>query len=146
MSKAQQPEWLTTFIENYEQLSVDNLELIRLIYHEDVEFQDPAHTLVGLGVLEAYFDSLYTNLTTCTFRVNKALVDGDEAAVYWDMTFTHPKLSSGNPITVEGTSLLRGAQGKVIGHRDYVDFGAMLYEHIPVLGRAVKYVKNRLSN
>lgn len=146
MNKAQLPDWLQNFIHHYELLSVDNLELIRKIYHQNVKFQDPAHTLIGLDKLEAYFESLYTNLSTCTFVIEKVLVDGDEAAVYWRMQFNHPKLSSGNLIAVEGTSLLRGQDGKVVAHRDYVDFGAMLYEHIPVLGKAVRFVKNRLSN
>lgn len=145
MNKAQQPKWLQTFVDNYERLAVDNLELIQNIYHPNVEFQDPAHTLVGLAKLEAYFASLYTNLSSCQFVINKVLVDNDEAAVYWQMNFTHPKLSNGNTIVVEGTSLLKGQGDKVIAHRDYVDFGAMLYEHIPLLGSAVRYVKNRLA-
>ncbi len=146
MNKAPQPEWLANFIKNYELLSIDNLELIKKIYHPEVKFQDPAHSLTGLDKLETYFHSLYTNLSSCMFVVDRALVDGDQAAVYWQMNFTHPRLAGGKQISVEGTSLLRGKDCKVIEHRDYVDFGAMLYEHIPVLGTAVRYVKNRLSS
>ena len=146
MIKAESPEWLSNFVSNYESLSIDNLHLIRKIYHQQVEFQDPAHTLVGLDNLEAYFESLYTNLSTCTFVINKILQDGDEAAIYWSMSFSHPKLSKGKAILVEGTSLIQGTEDKVIKHRDYVDFGAMLYEHVPVIGHAVRFLKNRLSN
>jgi hypothetical protein len=146
MSKVESPEWLTNFVSNYEKLSVDNLELIRKIYHQQVEFQDPAHTLIGLDKLEAYFESLYTNLSECTFVIDNVLQDGDQAAIYWSMTFSHPKLSRGKAISVEGTSLIQGVEDKVIKHRDYVDFGAMLYEHVPVIGHAIRFLKNRLSS
>ena len=146
MNRVESPEWLTNFVENYEKLSIDNLHLIREIYHQEVTFQDPAHTLVGLDKLEAYFSSLYTNLSECSFVIDKILLQGDEAAIYWSMKFRHPKLSCGNSIAVEGTSLIKGQGQKVIQHRDYVDYGAMLYEHIPALGLVVKFIKKRLSN
>lgn len=145
MNKAKSPDWLATFVENYEGLSTNNLHLIQKIYHQDVIFQDPAHCLIGLDKLEDYFASLYTNLSNCSFSIDKVLLDGEEAAIYWTMDFCHSKLNRGKPVLVEGTSLIKGKEGKVIQHRDYVDLGAMLYEHIPVLGGIVKTVKKRLS-
>ena len=146
MTKAQSPEWLNNFVDNYEKLSVDNLHLLQKIYHQDIEFQDPAHALAGFDNLQEYFSSLYTNLKECNFVIDKVLLDGDEAAIYWQMQYRHPKLGRGELICVEGSSLIRGQDDKVIQHRDYVDFGAMLYEHIPGLGHAVKFIKKRLSN
>jgi hypothetical protein len=35
--------------------------------------------------------------------------------------------------------------GKVRYHRDYFDLGAMLYEHLPLLGSLVKTIKRRLG-
>jgi hypothetical protein len=33
---------------------------------------------------------------------------------------------------------------KIIFHRDYFDAGAMLYEQIPLLGRVIKWVKQKI--
>lgn len=146
MTAQTNPEWLTSFIDNYQKLSVDNLHLLELIYDESVEFQDPAHQLKGFDNLSHYFAELYTNLSSCTFKITNVLLDGEHAAIYWQMTYTHPKLNKGNEVFVEGHSLIKGRDNKVISHRDYVDFGAMLYEHIPLLGSIVKKVKSRLAS
>ena len=145
MTQENKPEWLQNFVRNYEALSVDNLDLIRVIYHREVQFQDPAHQLSGLDTLEQYFTSLYTNLSACTFTIDSTVVEGDKAAIYWTMVFCHPKLNRGRQVTVEGSSLIQGRENKVIYHRDYLDMGGMLYEHIPVLGSLVRLVKKRLS-
>ena len=60
------------------------------------------------------------------------------------MTYSHKQLNSGKPITVEGHSFIMGDDSKVTYHRDYVDLGQMLYEHIPVLGRLIQWVKKRM--
>ena len=146
MTAKAHPEWLTNFIDNYQALSVDNLHLLEHIYHSDVEFQDPAHKLTGFDNLAGYFSELYTNLQDCTFRITNVLLDGDQAAIYWHMEYVHPKLNKGKSVYVEGHSLITGAGDKVIQHRDYVDFGAMLYEHIPFVGAVVKKVKSRLAS
>jgi ketosteroid isomerase-like protein len=146
MTVSEYPKWLQSFIDNYQALSVDNLDRLSDIYHDNVEFQDPAHHLVGFENLSRYFHELYTNLADCTFVINKVLVDGEQAAIYWQMTYVHPKLNKGKPVTVEGHSFIEGQDDKVRFHRDYVDLGAMLYEHIPLVGSAVKYVKTRMAS
>ncbi len=61
------------------------------------------------------------------------------------MTYSHPKLRAGEKIQVMGNSLLRFDQNRVYFHRDYVDMGAMLYEHVPLLGAAIRYLKRRMQ-
>ena len=140
-----QPVWLTNFVDQYQKLSVDNLELLSTIYHTDVVFQDPIHEIKGFDALNDYFKNLYQNLAACYFVVNKVLCEDDQAAVYWTMTYVHPKLANGKAVSVEGHSLLKGADNKVIYHRDYLDVGAMVYEHVPVIGKAVRWLKNRMA-
>ena len=57
----------------------------------------------------------------------------------------HPSLRAGDTIRVEGASYLRTHNGKIYYHRDYFDMGAMLYEHLPLLGRIVQRIKKRLG-
>lgn len=139
------PFWLSNFIDVYSNLSTDNLSSLADIYTTDVTFTDPLHTLSGLTELNAYFDNLYTHLQSCSFKVHQTIQQEDEAAIYWTMKFQHPKLNKGQTIIVEGHSHLKGVNDKVFYHRDFIDIGAMLYEHIPVLGRAIKFIKARAT-
>lgn len=139
------PDWLQTFIDIYQTLTVDNVDNILEIYHQQVMFEDPLHRVDGLPELLNYFTGLYTHLTSCDFVINHYFSYDNQASIYWTMTFTHSKLNNGHPVEVEGHSHLKGAEGKVIYHRDYLDVGAMLYEHIPLLGAGVRFIKRRAS-
>jgi hypothetical protein len=63
------------------------------------------------------------------------------------MTYAVDKLNGGEPIAIEGNSIIKfgGPEDKVVYHRDYFDVGAMVYEHIPVLGWGVRTVKEKLG-
>ncbi|REL26881.1 nuclear transport factor 2 family protein [Thalassotalea euphylliae] len=139
------PLWLEQFIDTYQQLGTDNLGLLSNIYAQDVVFIDPMHHISGFDNLEDYFVSLYTNLTSCTFRVDEVLYQGEDAAIYWTMAYCHPKLNKNKLVTVQGHSKLRGYGDKVVYHRDYLDLGAMIYEHVPLLGSVVKLIKQRAN-
>lgn len=137
--------WLNTFKHVYQNLSKDNLHTLHDIYHNDIVFEDPLHKVENLTNFVAYFEDLYTNVTTCTFDITHTILSANEAAIYWEMKYQHPKLNSGNTISVIGHSHLKVKDHKVIYHRDYLDLGAMLYEHIPLIGGVVRFLKHRIS-
>jgi hypothetical protein len=139
------PFWLVNFTDAYQQLSVENLACLKSVYHPDVEFQDPLHELSGFASLAGYFDDLYENVSSCRFVINQVMYKDNNAAIYWTMTYQHKKLNGGKSIEVQGHSLLKGQGNKVIYHRDYLDVGQMLYEHIPVLGGIIRWLKKRIS-
>ena len=41
-------------------------------------------------------------------------------------------------------SLLHWQDDKIIVHQDFFDGGAMLYEHLPVMGWAIRKLKERM--
>ncbi|WP_076415409.1 nuclear transport factor 2 family protein [Shewanella sp. UCD-KL12] len=135
--------WLQNFISVYSDLGVGNLTSLQQVYHREIEFSDPLHRVDGLDELMNYFDSLYTHIEECTFHIDSVFSCDNQAAIYWTMMFCHPKLNGGKQIVVEGHSHLVERDNKVVMHRDYLDVGSMLYEHIPLLGKAVKAVKKR---
>jgi len=139
------PPWLHNFVEIYQSLGVNNLELLDQIYHPQVNFVDPAHEISGIANLRKYFNNLYTNLASCEFTIDNVFYQNNQAAIYWTMRYQHPKLNSGNTVTVEGHSTIQGTGELVTYHRDYVDLGSMLYEQIPVLGRVIGYLKARMN-
>lgn len=141
-----QPLWLNNFISVYQTLSTSNLDLLAQIYHVDVTFIDPMHKVEGLDELFKYFESLYQNLSTCSFEIEQVISDDNEAAIYWKMTYQHNKLNKGKVVTVFGNSHIKGQNDKVIYHRDYLDLGEMLYEQLPFFGKLTKWIKNKAAN
>lgn len=139
------PTWLIKFVDTYQKLGTNNLNLLNGLYSSDVVFVDPMHHISGLDNLTDYFNELYTNLSSCSFHIDEVIHNKQEAAIYWTMQYCHPKLNKGNTVEVHGHSKLRGNEDKVIYHRDYLDLGAMIYEHVPLLGRVIKHIKNRVS-
>ncbi len=134
------------FLETYKRLNARNLDLLDTIYSDHVRFVDPAHEIVGLDRLREYFAGLYANLTSIEFKFLHEMRLGDEGYVQWRMAFSHRRLEGGRPVKVEGASYLQfDVIGKVSFHRDYFDLGAMLYEHLPVIGTVVVALKRRLG-
>lgn len=149
----QHSNWLEDFVSTYQNLNHNNLSTLADIYHSDVQFVDPLHQIHGLTDLTIYFEHLYENLISSEFVLTYQLAHDNpidsqqqQAAIYWQMHLRHKKLNSGNTITVEGHSLLRRQEERVIYHRDYFDIGSMIYEHLPVLGGIVKLIKRKASD
>lgn len=137
---------MDAFLETYTRLQADNLHLLAEIYSPDIHFTDPAHELRGLQQLEEYFRNLYANITHIQFEFFHPHRVEDEGYVQWRMAFSHPRLHKGKHINVHGATFLQFAKNnKVYIHRDYFDLGAMLYQHLPILGPAVKMINRRLG-
>lgn len=139
-------DWLKSFQTVYQNLTKHNLVSLETVYHKDIKFEDPLHKVEGLDNFITYFENLYTNVISCSFDINHTIQTNNEAGVYWEMRYQHPKLKSGKTISVTGHSHLKIQNGKIIYHRDYLDAGSMLYEQIPLLGTAVRFIKKRIQS
>ncbi|ASX13020.1 transcriptional regulator [Aeromonas dhakensis] len=139
-------ESLARFVALYQQLNRDELHRLPEVYANEVVFTDPAHRIEGLAALTDYFSALYQRLAYCRFVITSQLQQERQAWLGWTMTFSHPRLRGGAPVTVEGATRLEFDEaGKVCLHRDYFDLGAMLYEQLPLLGAVVRTIKGRLG-
>jgi hypothetical protein len=138
---------LDTFLTTFNRLDKHNLSLLETMYHPDICFEDPAHSLNGLPALKDYFASLYENVRSIGFTFISRMQSGDQAFVTWTMQMSHPRLAKGRPVSIKGCSCLTfSPDGRVIGHRDFFDLGAMIYEHLPLLGGLIRTVKKRLGS
>lgn len=140
-----EPDWLNEFTSVYQKLNTDNLVLLNSIYHQEITFIDPIHEIKGLEELQQYFQGLYQNLESCQFIISEVISQPNQAAIYWKMTYQHPKLNKGNEVSVFGSSHLKAKEGKVIYHRDFLDLGSMLYEQLPVLGKVIRLIKSKAA-
>ena len=139
-------DWLIEFKTIYQSLTKSNLASLKDIYHNDIYFEDPLHKVEGIDNFVHYFEALYTNIISCHFDIHHEIHTENEAAIYWEMKYQHPKLNNGKVISVSGHSHLKVVDSYIIYHRDYLDAGAMLYEHIPLLGSTIRYIKKRAQS
>lgn len=140
-----EPEALLRLKGMYANFGKDVIEHVARVYSDDVVFQDPVHRVEGLPALETYLARTVTNITSCRFEFRSIDCRGDHSAwLEWTMHYTHPRLAGGAPLKLEGVSNVRFDE-KIHYHRDYLDMGGMLYEHVPVLGGVVRWLKHRMG-
>ncbi len=138
-------EFLRRFATEFAALDASNLQRLGQLYSDDVLFRDPLHEVRGLPALQRYFAEMYANVGRLDFDFHSfdQVCDG-EGYLRWTMHFRHPRLRGGALINVDGCSHLLW-RDKVYQHRDYFDAGAMLYEHLPVMGGVIAWLKRRLA-
>jgi hypothetical protein len=112
------------------------------LYSAGVVFEDPLHRAEGVGALRAHFERLNSNLQLGQFEFGPTHFDDAEAVLSWTMRL---QLRRGprHPVVVSGLTQLRFDQ-RITHQRDHFDAGALVYEHLPVLGWLIRQVKRRL--
>ena len=135
-------------VENFMNLYRDDSELsheaIKQVYAPDVVFVDPIHRIEGIDALEAYLSVMYSNVHSCQFEYQKQTLKEGQASIRWVMRFRHKKLGGGKEIEVRGATFVE-FHDRIFLHEDFFDVGSMLYEHIPVMGAGVRFLKRRIS-
>jgi len=113
------------------------------IYADEVVFEDPFGRVEGREALRAHFAKLDANLRGCRFEHGPAVVGDGEAMLGWTM---HLDLKRGprRTIVVPGVSHV-AFEERVTYQRDYFDAGAMVYEHVPLFGWIVRWIKRLLA-
>ena len=130
----------------YNNFDGKNLSLLDNFYDENVVFQDPMVSLVGRIDLKSYYKHSYQNVKNINFQFTDILRDENKYSASWIMKIVVAGLNQGREYTVNGVSVLHfNESGMVIYHRDYLDMGEMIYEHIPLQGFIIKKIKNKLS-
>ncbi len=126
--------------------SFDSTMVKRLpdFYGKLVNFKDPVHELKGLDELRNYFSSFLSPGMQCRFVYTNQLVGAGQAFLQWQMHYRHPRLEDGRELILNGASVVKFTS-HVFYHEDFYDMGAMIYQHIPVLGWAVKKINARIG-
>jgi limonene-1,2-epoxide hydrolase len=141
--KAPVTDTLEQFTRLFNELSSVNIHEIRQVYSDDVVFQDPFSRVEGIDALADYFTSAYANVISCSFDFGEPVINGRDVCIPWIMRLRHKRIRNGHQVNVDGISQLRIGDGRVSSHRDYFDVGQLLYENLPFLGKAIRWIRNQ---
>jgi hypothetical protein len=128
----------------YSDFNLEKTNYIKEIYTQDVEFKDPVHTITGSLALKTYLRKMAKSMHHYKIIYKDELVNGTSAYLSWDMEIGHPKLMGGKIFVVPGITHIKFTN-KIFYHEDSYDMGSLIYERIPILGRLINYLKNRLQ-
>lgn len=140
------PSVISRFVDYYAGLDTQPPSALAEIYRSDATLIDPFGEHSGLFALERYFTHLLANVQQCRFTVDVPLQQGDRFVVTWVMHWSHLRIARGAVLQLPGCSVVDMLDDRIIRQRDYYDAGEMLYEHLPVLGWAVRGVKRRVRS
>jgi limonene-1,2-epoxide hydrolase len=141
--KASVTETLAQFQQLFNKLSTGNIHDIRDVYSDDVFFQDPFSRVEGIDNLTDYFAGAYDNVISCQFDFGDPVINGRDVCIPWIMRLRHKRIRNGHQVNVDGISQLKIYGGKVTSHRDYFDVGQLLYENLPFLGKAIRWIRSQ---
>jgi esterase/lipase superfamily enzyme len=134
---------LKRFKSLYSNLITADLSQLDELYSGDIIFKDPIHEVQGVVAVQDYMSTVCSDVDYCQFEYLDELIGDNSAYIKWIMHFRHPKLGR-QMISVRGMSHL-SFNGKITYHEDVYDMGAMLYEHLPLIGGTTRWLKQRLQ-
>ena len=138
---------LARFARFFSDFSPDKVErLVDQTYAADVWFNDTLKTLHGRDALRSYLKHSAEAVQSCRVEILDTLSnDRGDYYVRWSMVIRFKRFKPSQDTQTIGMSHLRfDRDGLVSLHQDYWDSTAGLFEHIPLLGAAIRAIKRRV--
>ena len=131
----------------FETLTPESVDRLGEVYATDARFTDPFNEVQGIAEIQRIFRHMYQSLEAPRFEVHARLLDGDQCFLTWDFSFCFRSFYRGKIQTVRGSSHLAvNRDGLVCMHRDYWDAAQELYEKMPVVGSAMRWLRRRANS
>ena len=130
----------------FEALTPADLSRLSEFYAPDARFKDPFNEVQGVTGIRRVFEHMYEALDEPRFVVREAIVQGSQCFLVWDFMFRFKRFSSAGQCVRGGSHLQYGTDGRITLHRDYWDAAEELYEKLPLLGSAMRWLKRRANH
>jgi hypothetical protein len=117
------------------------------IYDLQARFKDPFNEVAGVPAIQRIFDHMFASLHEPRFVVTQQVVQGDQCFLTWEFHFRFRTYRPAQHQIILGAShLVFTSTGLVTLHRDYWDAAEELYEKLPLLGSAMRWLKRRANH
>ncbi|WP_424193446.1 nuclear transport factor 2 family protein [Ampullimonas aquatilis] len=125
----------------FEHLSLDSLAMIDTVYTKDAYFKDPFNEVRGIEPVTRIFRHMFEQVDIPNFVVTHTLLQDDHAFLTWQFSFRMRRWHSDTQQIIGASHVRFADDGRVVYHRDYWDAAEQLYEKVPVLGSAMRWLK-----
>lgn len=130
----------------YTHLTPETLAHIGQYYASNARFKDPFNEVQGIAAIRGVFEHMFATTEQPRFVIRDRLADGEQAFVTWDFKFGVRVAGRTHRLSVHGaTRFVFDAHGKVLMHRDYWDAAEELWQQLPVLGGATRWLRRRFA-
>ncbi|MEX1117235.1 MAG: nuclear transport factor 2 family protein [Terrimicrobiaceae bacterium] len=111
-------------------------------YAADAFLNDTLKTEIGAAAIEKYFLGTAGNADEIRVEFQDVARSGNEYYLRWVMDVKFKKFHRGKSFRTIGMTHARfNDQGLVILHQDYWDSTTGFFQHVPVLGTGIRYIK-----
>jgi hypothetical protein len=136
---------LITLYNQMKQISL--ADQIAETYAEKLFFNDTIVTLHKRQDLLKYLQHTQQQLDSMSFEVLGIQEKSDDVFVRWTMHTRFTVMGQSRNIQSIGMSHLRfNSEGKIILHQDYWDSMQGFYQHLPIIGGVLQWIKNGLQD
>lgn len=142
----QQDPRIRPFARLYDRLDQGPLpELVAATYADSLYFNDTVVTLRDRKTLLAYLEQTQSRLGDIEFEALGTSAHNGDLYVRWRMRTRFTVLGQDRDVQTIGISHLRfNDQGKIILHQDFWDSMQGFYQHIPLIGGLLQWIKKGL--
>ncbi len=139
---------IQAFIKLYDQLESGAIdEQIAKTYADKIYFNDTLVTIHDRQNLLKYLKQTQQNIDTMKFEVLSVQDNGKDAYVRWLMKTRFKLIGQDVDSQSIGLSHLRfNADNQIIMHQDYWDSMQGFYQHLPIIGGVLRWIKSSASN
>jgi len=115
------------------------------VYAPDAFLNDTLKTIHGAPAIRDYFIKTAQGLDGMIVRFDDVARSGGTYYFRWTMDTRMKYLARGKTVRTIGVTLVRfDPQGRVLVHQDYWDSSQGVWEHVPVMGSVIRWIRSRL--
>lgn len=116
------------------------------VYADELHFSDTLTVIGDRATLESYFAGLHEAEARTTVRILARQTAGADAYLIWEMQSEFkPIVGTRTSHSIGVTHLRFNEQGKVVLHQDFWDSAQGFYQHLPLVGPAIRGIRSRLQ-
>lgn len=131
----------------FETLTPHSVAELGTLYDGQARFKDPFNEVQGVAAIRPIFEHMFVALQAPRFVITAQVLQGSQCFLTWEFRFRFRNFQRDTEQTIRGAShLLLSEQGLITLHRDYWDAAEELYEKLPLVGRLMRWLKERANS
>lgn len=125
-----------------ETLSPQTLNNLSEYVTEGVHFKDPFNDVTDIQSMERIFRDMFDTVENVKFTVLQIMQEQDRCLMEWRFEGRF----RGKDWSFDGTSAIAFSEdGRVRSHIDYWDASSDFYQHLPIVGTLIRWIKKRVA-